>query len=300
MRKLIVVVAFVISSASSMGQGFWETGACWMYSNGYEGYRYSHLSDTIVNGMVIQRTEWWACYEYQGVLHCEPFMNGMNGPFYEYVTLQNDVVLRGGPSFTSWDTLYWLGVPGDRWWPIGSEAFCNGYEGMLQILDTGNVVVQGMSLRTWSVTSLNQNGTPGNWVVATITERIGAVPRNFCPVICSVIYDCFPPSLYHYSDGEINMPLGTTCDIATSNSRIDSADDLRTSPNPGTDQLTITGLSSTPSKVEVRDALGRLVHSQNMAASNAIIPTSAWARGTYFITATDQSGTREVLRWVKQ
>ena len=297
MKRLSTLVIVAALTTSAFSQGFWAPGACWTFSDGQNAERYLYLGDTIVNGATLQKCLYEICWiDGSGVYHCGNF----NGPFYEYTTVQGEAVLSRVNYLTGLDTLYWLGVPGDRWWPPGSEEYCLGLAGMLEIQDTGHVVIEGIELRTWNVARLTQNGTPITGTLETITERIGAVPRRFCPSVCSVIVDCYMFSLAHYSDGEINIPPGSPCGITTNDAVDHRINRLQGMPNPGTDQLNITGLSSTPSKVEVRDALGRLVHSQNMAASNAIIPTSAWARGTYFITATDQSGTREVLRWVKQ
>ena len=74
---------------------------------------------------------------------------------------------------------------------------------------------------------------------------------------------------------------------------------LTIAPNPGTEQLWITGLSFNAS-VEVRDPLGRLVHSQSNLLVNSPIETASWESGTYFITVVQANGARDLLRWVKQ
>ena len=238
-----VIVALLLCSrfcVPAMAQGFWEPGACWRYDDGLgiNGEQYQYIGDTMILGVSVQVSSHKMCWiDGLGVFHCWANI----GPFYDYFTLQGDVVLVPDGSFTAMDTMFWLGVPGDRWWIPGSEEYCNGYYGMQEIQDTGHVVYDGISLRTWEVATLSPSGTPAGGFTETITERIGGVPRRFCPAICSMITDCEPSSLrnlVHYSDGEINIPLGTTCDMATSTPGVGSVSSLRIAPNPGVDQLT--------------------------------------------------------------
>ncbi|MBL0128819.1 MAG: T9SS type A sorting domain-containing protein [Flavobacteriales bacterium] len=71
-------------------------------------------------------------------------------------------------------------------------------------------------------------------------------------------------------------------------------------PNPGTDQVWITGLSPGTNLIEVRDPLGRTVHMQRMTEAAGNIETSSWAIGIYFIRVTGTEGTYQVLQWVKE
>ena len=53
---------------------------------------------------------------------------------------------------------------------------------MLQIMDTGHVVIDEVSLGTWHMAYLDINGIPmmtAGWPLApfTVTERIGIAPR---------------------------------------------------------------------------------------------------------------------------
>ena len=71
-------------------------------------------------------------------------------------------------------------------------------------------------------------------------------------------------------------------------------------PNPGSDQLTITGLSPGAKPIEVHDPLGCLVFAQSMVGTNAAILTSSWASGIYFVRVIGSVGNQQLLRWVKQ
>lgn len=300
MRKISTVVLLAGLMSNCVAQQFWAPGACWFYSDGPNGERYSYLHDTVVDGMTLQVSLREFCYLDQlGAYQCS---TGLNGPFYEYVTLQDEVVLSCDLVSTQWDTLYWLGLPGDRWWAPGSEANCMGFAGMIEVQDTGHVVHDGISLRTWIVARLQEDGTPSPWFTETITERIGSLPRYFCPTICSTWTECETYSLGflgHYSDVEVSIPDGTYCDFTTAIQNTHMSAPAGAYPNPGTDQLWITGLTTTVS-IEVHDPLGRLVHSRSNLSENAPIETASWDSGTYFIAVVQANGVRDLLRWVKQ
>ena len=255
------------------------------------------MSDSVIDGMDVQVCLWEICnISPPGIYNCGNF----NGPYFEFVTTQGEAVLsRAYPLSTEWDTLYWLGVPGNRWWPKNSEQFCLGYAGMLEIQDTGHVVIQGVELRTWDVIRLSESGTPFPGLSVTITERIGAAPRNFCPWLCSVTVDCYDYQLVHYSDAEITVPPGASCDIAMSGPPSHPMNHWRITPNPGVNELRISGVGSSRTKIEVHDALGRRITAQSTTRDYECINTSDWEPGAYWVTLNHLGGHRQVLRWVK-
>ncbi|HRD51579.1 MAG TPA: T9SS type A sorting domain-containing protein [Flavobacteriales bacterium] len=301
MKKLFATMLVIGIPASSTAQ-FWAPGACWTYHDlaGLNAERFLYVRDSVIDGMDVQVCRWEICgISPPGVYNCGNF----NGPYYEFITTQGEAVLsRVYPLSTSWDTLYWLGVPGDRWWPRNSEPYCLGYAGMLQIQDTGHVVIQGVELRTWEVVRLSESGAPFLGWSVTITERIGAAPRNFCPWLCSVIVDCYDYQLVHYSDDEIAIPPGASCAMAMGHPVNQLMSDWRTLPNPGSDELRVTGRIAAATRVEVCDALGRLIVGQALLRNEIpiTISTSAWEPGTYFVTLIEHSGQRQVLRWLKE
>ncbi|HMC97952.1 MAG TPA: hypothetical protein VKG92_09870, partial [Flavobacteriales bacterium] len=120
-----------------------------------------------------------------------------------FTTLQANTVLskRFYPTETNWDTLYYLGVPGDRWWPLGIGQGACGHLGMLQIQDTGHVTIDDVYLRTWRIAILDSAGIPTpvysyNFFEqdsVAIIERIGAVPgRAFLSIPCNPDYSWDP------------------------------------------------------------------------------------------------------------
>ena len=307
MRGLSTLLLVTVLSLGGTAQQWLAPGACWVHRvyclNPGTFYHYQYVSDTVWSGDDVQVVEVSSAYVFQNQLF-------PNGPLLKhYFKQQGNVVFDHGSLAypvpdASWDTLYVLGLPGDRWWPRFANQSCPPL-GMLEIQDTGQVVIQGVPLRTWNLAYLDANGDPlaqQAWWGDTIgiLERIGSMP-GLPPVPCDTpIWD--PCSFFrlHYSDDEIALPLGTSCDITTAippTRATESA--IRLHPNPGTDQLYITSLVASAT-VEVRDPLGRLVHSRSNLPMNTPIETAAWESGTYFITVTDYSGRSQVIKWVKQ
>ncbi|MBK8499767.1 MAG: T9SS type A sorting domain-containing protein [Flavobacteriales bacterium] len=170
---------------------------------------------------------------------------------------------------------------------------------MVEIMDTGHVNIDGSLLRTWSLAYLDSAGTPslGNEV---LVERIGMVPRWPIRFLCHGVIDYMLTDLVCYSDSDITFPGAEPCSLQTSTRDPEgSVPILGCYPNPGTDQLWITGLTSS-SMIEVRDPLGRLVHSQTYRDMSAPIGTASWASGSYFVMVVHANGARELLRWMKQ
>lgn len=313
MREVILTALTAIMLAgTTKAQQFWAPGACWVYEQLHVGPYldiYMYTGDTMIDGLLAQQCTRRICNLNLGSggvvdTSCVSDIWG----FRDWVSQQGDVVYyKGQFPPAAWDTLYYLGAPGDRWWPIGTLGTC-GYFGMLEIQDTGHVVIDGVNLRTWNIAYLDSagtatwgNGQPLGSDTLAIIERIGGLPRVFF----NYGFNCYGPidppfyRLQHYSDWQITMGSGVTCDIAL---RADSRymqTVLSLLPNPGADQFQITSSSSAPFDLEVHEPLGRLVHRDRIVA-NQTIATGDWPSGTYFVSVNDQRGSRKVLRWLKQ
>lgn len=76
---------------------------------------------------------------------------------------------------------------------------------------------------------------------------------------------------------------------------------LTIAPNPANDQLRITWSSATSASLTVHDALGQVVHSQNLSSAPGLLslPVEAWASGIYTISLQDATG-RQSERFVKE
>ena len=73
---------------------------------------------------------------------------------------------------------------------------------------------------------------------------------------------------------------------------------IQLQPNPGADRLWITGSSN--ETFSVHDVLGRCILSTSYIVPNAAIETGTWSAGIYLFTFTNDSGRKQVLRWVKE
>ena len=263
----------------------------YQYSGGSADYReqYRYVGDTVLGGLSAQRIRVDVIGTFGGPTFIDSAM--------QYTAILGDMVMVLDAS-GSWDTLYWFGEPGDRWYPVGAPQDCAPY-GMMVITDTGHVVIDDVSLRTWTSAYLDEQGQP-MWAAPLLTERIGATPRIPWIASCSIIIEYYIVEFLCYSDVDIAVPDGVPCDITTMLPSTSSRDpSIGVFPNPGADQLTITGLSDNAS-VEVRDPLGRLVHSRSNLLVNSPIETASWESGTYFIMVTDGRGDRQVMKWLKQ
>ena len=206
------------------------------------------------------------------------------------------------PPTATWDTAFYLGVPGDRWGLDNVDPNCYPL-GAIEIIDTGHVEVQGVILRTWDLAYLDEQGIPipdlplNYGDTLSLIERFGMMPATPPQPCDGTIVEYMWMHRTHYSDGEIVFPEGSSCDLATGISGLTGTVTMIV-PNPGTDQLRIGPFAGT-NKIEVRDPLGRLVHSQSANSGSATIETSAWATGTYYITMVGNSKS-QVLNWIKQ
>lgn len=308
MRKLIIIVAFVISSASSMGQGFWAPGACWIY----EQLHVSHYlvvamysGDTVIDGQLAQERTFRTCLlDWNGGGGLDTNCLSDIWSYRDYVYRQDNIVYsKGNDPSAAWDTLYYLGVPGERWWPTHDPyPLTCGLFGMLEIQDTASVVIDGVELTTWSMAYLDSAGTStwGNEQflgadTMAIVERIGG---QFTAYGCAP-FDAPAFRLLHYSDWQMTTSDGLACDIVLSTSASQPSP-YSIFPNPGTDALILSGLPAGPNRIEVRDLFGRSVYSRTRVAANAPIDTSSWGSGTYFITVHENDAVSQTIRWVKQ
>ena len=177
-------------------------------------------------------------------------------------------------------------------------------QGMMEILDTSHVVIQGLGLRTWDVAYLDANGQPGpspTMDTLQIIERIGALPRRPYQGVCPGFpgdYDWV--SLLCYTDIDIAITDGTPCDLPTIlPATLTNIPSPRLLSEPSSAQIRITGLTSA-ALIRLRDALGREVMNSRSVGPETVIATDGLASGPYFIEIIPPNGMHQVLRWVKE
>jgi len=303
MRALCIPLLFL--ATTSVAQSWCPPGAKWNYeemSIGFSGYRHRvYEGDTIVLGQPAQRIRTTGIQV--DLLSLDTiWINQVH-----HTSVQNNVLmfLTGSPNGLVWDTLLRFdALPGDRWYPPNYNVLCTGEEpyGMIQVTDTGHVVVDGVSLRRWSYGALGPNGElmGGN---EHYYERVGflngLVPFPFCGVIIEAgeILICYWDSQLTFNNP--SAPSGSTCDITLGTSSSARLTAISLSPNPGREQLTLT-LDSSPHGITLLDALGRVVATHANLMGTTTIATEQFPSGPYLLRIESPDGTRTSLRWVKE
>lgn len=304
MTKILAVAMLIITSACASAQTFCASGACWTYRaelglGAYRLYHYQHVGDTLLNGIAHQRIDSRTRDYY-------PWGTNDWPDFTELIRMEGAAVISDHSNMTwntngEWDTIQYYGNIGDHWWPANADEGCPP-QGMLQIMDTGSVVIDGVSLRTWQMAYLDINGVPimvaAPLAPFTLTERIGMAPRMPHTHMCGIT-ETTDIELIAYSDADITFPPGSVCGLPMSTDANKPMVAAALYPNPSSERFWVIGLSTSTS-VEVHDPLGRLVHSRSNLSMNTPIETASWESGTYFITVAQADGARDLLRWVKQ
>jgi hypothetical protein len=202
-----------------------------------------------------------------------------------------------------WDTLYrFNAVPGDRWWPIGAdESTCGATWGMLQVVDTGVVMIGAQSLRSVTVAYLDQFGVPENNL--TFIERLGS-PLMVIPPGGCIVSD-FVATLRTYQDN--TFPLFDTgepspCDLFLGmDTRPQRSAGPVLYPNPGHDQLWIGNLEDVGhATLRLHDITGRIVMEQPLQGDRGV-DVSHLPSGAYQCSILDRNGwTHGTTTWIKQ
>lgn len=299
MRLRPLAVAFMMTAAHALfGQQWCASGAAWTYRFQDWGlgdavdYRveYRYDADTVLDGIDAKRIQCTSL----GYAFGQPIA----GSWTVHEALSDDVVLTW-LSGSGWDTLYWFGAQiGDRWWPPWHPMTCPP-QGMLELLATGDTLISGLTLGTWSLGQVDQDG----FVVPsfTVIERIGMTPRDAFIDDCSLVIEYYQPSFICYSDTDIQWPIGSDCHLTMSTGHgTPEVSSLLAKPNPGTDHFQLAGFGGTTVAISVRDALGRVCFSAGNFSPGERIATESWSPGPYFVSLTDKHGNCSVLRWLKE
>ena len=313
-KKTFLLFLLSVQGGGVLAQGFWAPGACWVYEQLHVGPYldiYMYTGDTMIDGLLAQQCTQRICYlNYVSGGGVDTSCVSDIWGFRDWVSLQGDVVyykhnVAGG---SPWDTLYYLGVPGDRWWPPTAQPMTCGYFGMLEIQDTGHVMIDGVNLRTWSLAYLDSagvstwgNGQPFGSDTLAIIERIGGLPRKFP----HYGYDCYGPMdpsffrLQHYSDWQITTGSGVTCDIALRVGSRSLETALSLNPNPGS-SFQLTGLHGRTAQLRILDMQGRSVRDGILISERTPVDVDELPPSTYILELRFQDGARQLLCWLKE
>lgn len=302
-------VALPLTAFCAQAQVWCTPGASWHYravSFIYDGYYHrAYTGDTVLLGQPAQRIVT------NGMLVYLPGTPGADTSYIvnqvQYTALQNEVLMvpAWSPNGLAWDTLLRFdAVPGDRWYLPNYEVICSGQEpfGMLQVTDTGHVVVDGVVLRRWSTATLAADGQI-LWSGESYFDRVGflsgLVPMPFCGSFSEL-----GESLKCYWDNDLTFiapgqPIGTTCDITLNAPSPEAPNAISAAPNPGRDQLSLT-LPPGSHRVALIDALGRVLATHANLSGTAAIATAHLPPGPYVIRVEGREGMRASVRWVKE
>ena len=291
----------------TMAQSWCPPGAQWNYEDmsiGFYGhYHRAYIGDTVFLGHPAQRirtTGMRASILDQDTVWIDEVL---------YTTVQDDILMvpAWSPNGTAWDTLLRFdAVPGDRWFFPNHGLYCAGAignTGIIQVNDTGTVLVDGVPIRRWQYMVDLGNGVPvfgGEWYYERIGFIYGMVPYPFCgwTIDAGENFRC-------YWDGEITftnpqLPGGTTwCDVALSTSGAQLDHGIGIFPNPGSEQLTVA-LPERAHAFTMLDPVGRMIAAGSGLSGSTTLSTAHLAPGQYLIRIESADGMRITLRWVKE
>lgn len=292
MRNLLMPLLLV--PLGTTAQEWCVPGAAWVYRYTYLtdiDFRseYRHIGDTLIDGV--------DAHVLQGHSYGTTGSQIIHQQWRAYERVQDGVIYSGSAS-GGWDTLYWFGQVGDRWWPIGHPQNCPP-EGMLEILATGTTTVQGIPLATITVAPVDQDGVP-MFDHFAITERIGSTPRHPFIWDCIGIIDYFFVESICYSDSEIQLPPGQACTLTLDSGELPEPSDpaITVRPNPGA-SLRLSGLGPSRARLRILNASGAELLPARMVKEHEEVDASALAAGLCIVEVTTASG-RQFLRWVKE
>ncbi|MEZ4761059.1 MAG: hypothetical protein R2810_14920 [Flavobacteriales bacterium] len=297
LRPLLITLAALLACSGS-AQLWCPAGATWNFSlvllAGEGNIIRTYEGDTIIEGWNAQkiRERGWS-FSYWG----PPDTNELDA--VQFTSVQDSILFlrthfSGVPT---WDTLLRFdAVIGDRWFPAGQDSMCmNGIEGMLEVLDTGTVLIGTMLLRTWTLSYINAFGDPiwGSWQV---TERLGhPYGLSILPGSCIIVE--YGETLNCYQDSAIsyNISWPYDCGSGVGIEEEQAAYVISVHPTPGHDRFMLE-LPPGRHMLLVTDLAGRAVHTSPVEAGMPV-DASRWPAGTYVLRLPELGRS---LRWVKE
>lgn len=278
-------------------QSWCPPGAKWSYYNSGSpgtGTVLTFVGDTVIDGFAGQR-----------ITQLNTFIIPWN-PDSIIIFGGPDIVTRTEPGMVlwwlsqtqEWDTLYWFGAQlGDGWSPGWEQQFpsddscsTNAY---LQVVDTGAIVVDGVSLRTL-VLERHLNGSDVD-LSFTIMERVGNTWEYFFPdppYICLINEGLM--NFGCYADDEIRYPPSTfPCGSIMAVKEEDHGDGLSwsVSPVPFGDRFTIRSVIPRNATMFLLDMTGRELLAIPFRGMVLEIDPGQLPAGSYVLRMVDERGT---------
>jgi hypothetical protein len=211
-----------------------------------------------------------------------------------------DVVEIWDDDIQDWDTLYWYGaVPGSTWKRPFDTGTC-GPDERIVVLDTGHVIMSGVTLAYWDVEQQWEGGITGP---TRIIERLGWLPELLTMPACYSGEELV--GLRCYSDEEMAVNLvDFPCRSLVGMDEVQGTHQIILSPNPGTTHITLSRVEGSlppgPHTITLFDATGRMVLEQRTTEERPMISTEHLPSGLYRIVVRDEQGAMMGTTWVKE
>ena len=295
MRAALLTLA--LHSLLAFAQSWCPPGATWTYglqtSWGVGYFELSYAGDTLLGGSIgkkINNRQHYYSYAGDSIVDGAAF-------YYTATRYEAGIVWWWRPDEATWDTLYWFdAVPGDGWRPPNADIVCPAFD-RIEVIDTGEVIIQGATLRYLDVRQAGEYDT----VYSRITERLGwEWEMNIWPPCLSTVADQ-ALGLRCYSDEEISWSNPTWnfgCGSLVGVGERTGTDRMFPFPNPGTTYFSLT-LPPGPHTITLFDATGRMVMQQRTPDARPVIATEALPAGLYRIAVRDEQGAVMGTTWVK-
>jgi hypothetical protein len=248
-----------------------------------------YVGDTMIGGQVCQQIAHDFYYDIQGGAQDQ---HRTGTP--TITRFEGGVTYILSPFSGQFDTLLWLGAePGDHWsvFSVGS-----GTHWFVNDVDTEEVA--GIPLKKMSVSWVDMS-TSGQIRTDTIYDRVGpAWSFVFYPFNVYVSFQYF--DLRCYRDQDLSWSRNTeSCEFPAGVQGLEAG---RASifPNPGSGLVQFTWPGHNMIAMEVMDALGRIVHREQVLHEPLATDLSALPAGMYNLLLTATDGKRTTAKWIRQ
>ena len=286
----------LLFTVNAQAQSWCPPGATWSYStSGSPGSQtvLTFVGDTVVDSFSGQRITQLDAFS----IPWNPDSIIIFGGLDIVTRTEPDMVLWWLSETQEWDTLYWFGAqPGDTWSPGWRQQFpsddsCSTHA-YLQVVDTGTMVVDGVSLRTLALERhLNASDVDLSFI---IMERVGNTLEYFFPdppYICLINealknFGC-------YGDDEIRYPPSTfPCGSITAVKEEDygNGPSWSVSPVPFHDRFTVSSAIPRNATVILLDMTGRELLAAPFRGTAMDLDAERLPAGTYVLRMVDERG----------
>jgi hypothetical protein len=294
MKKILLLLVLFGLLYSANAQNWFTNNPVWnddLYNSAGWGYeKYFVQKDTVVNGIPCKKIiadavlgSFWDTTQYSQTA--------------SYLYEQNNVVFMFlGPNVNTFDTLYNFGASmGDKW---GINGACyNDSLPYIEVLDIGFSNINNSNLK-WLYVQYHNMAWGDDVSTDTIYDKMGSIYAGLLlqGLGCQFDYTHF----CSYRDDSIGLYPSNAqyCDtaFATTVPSLSSDIEIKIFPNPVHDFLRFSNVFNQKGKLEIIDALGKIVLSQNSILS--IINVSELEDGMYSIIIRDVT-TSKATHFVK-